>query len=220
MPNLPPLVLAFAERNVPRDRRDHRRLTIAQRGEMCLKPGGAWRSFTAEQWFATREVAFCWHARVKMAPLVTAVVEDAFEAGHGRLDVKMWGKLPIAHEEGPAIDRGEVQRYLAELVWNPAAFLANDALRYDERDEATVRVWTGEPDTHVDMTFDAEGDVVAIRTDTRAYQGGPPRPWHGRFSDYASLGGLRLPTRGEVRWELPEGPYTYWRGEILEVHGS
>jgi hypothetical protein len=37
-----------------------------------------------------------------------------------------------------------------------------------------------------------------------------PTPWGGRFSDYRELGGIRVPTRAEVRWELPEGPFTYW----------
>jgi hypothetical protein len=28
-----------------------------------------------------------------------------------------------------------------------------------------------------------------------------------------------VPTRGEVRWELPDGPFVYWRGAVtaLEV---
>jgi hypothetical protein len=43
------------------------------------------------------------------------------------------------------------------------------------------------------------------------------RPWAGRFSDYAVVGGIRIPTRGEVRWELPDGPFTYWRGTITSI---
>jgi hypothetical protein len=39
-------------------------------------------------------------------------------------------------------------------------------------------------------------------------------PWVGEFHDYRKLGGALIPTRGEVRWELPEGPFTYWRGTI------
>ena len=34
---------------------------------------------------------------------------------------------------------------------------------------------------------------------------------------YAHIGAVRLPTRGEVRWILPDGPYTYWRGEITSL---
>ncbi len=31
------------------------------------------------------------------------------------------------------------------------------------------------------------------------------------------VGGLRVPTRAEVRWELPEGPFTYWLGRITSL---
>jgi hypothetical protein len=44
-----------------------------------------------------------------------------------------------------------------------------------------------------------------------------PRPWGGEFRDYDVVGGVRIPTHAEVRWQLPEGPFTYWRGTIASV---
>lgn len=190
------------------------RVMFEQRGEMRLKPGARFLPFTAEQWMATREVAFCWHARAKMAPLLTAVVEDAYEDGHGRLDAKMWGAVPVAHGEGPDVDRGEVQRYLAELPWNPRAFRENPALRFEARPDRRVRVWTGEPSCYVDLTFDAEGDIAASGCDNRPRGDEGPHRWQGRFFDYVELGGLRVPRRGEVAWLLDEGEFLYWRGEV------
>jgi hypothetical protein len=37
------------------------------------------------------------------------------------------------------------------------------------------------------------------------------------FSDYAEVGGVRIPTRAEVHWELPDGPFTYWRGRVTAL---
>ena len=215
LPVVPAQISDYLERNVPPQARSHARARVAQAGEMRLKPEGKWLPFTAEQWFATEEVAFCWHARVKMAPLVTAVVEDAYEGGVGRLDAKLWGKIGLAHADGPAIDRGEIQRYLAELTWNPVALARNPALRFAARDDGSVRVWTGDAETYVDLRFDAGGDVASIYTETRSFGERGPTPWEGRFFDYAELGGVRMPRRGEVSWHLPEGLFTYWRGEIL-----
>ena len=42
-------------------------------------------------------------------------------------------------------------------------------------------------------------------------------PWVGRFGDYIELGGIRVPGSAEVSWELPEGPFTYWRGEVASL---
>jgi hypothetical protein len=31
------------------------------------------------------------------------------------------------------------------------------------------------------------------------------------------IGGVRIPTRAEVRWELPDGAFTYWRGTVTSL---
>lgn len=190
------------------------RCVIEQEGEMRMSEDGGWMPFTAEQWFETTRVAFCWHARVKMAPLVTAVVEDAYEEGHGRLDAKVWGVVPVARARGLDIDRGEVQRYLAELAWNPWAITRNHELRFAEGVDGPVRVWCRDPGTHVDLRFDDDGNIAGTFTRTRKRDGGEPCPWEGVYADHADVGGLRIPTRAEVTWHLPSGPFTYWRGRV------
>jgi len=42
-------------------------------------------------------------------------------------------------------------------------------------------------------------------------------PWAGDFSDHAVVGRTRIPGRAEVYWELPEGPFVYWRARITSV---
>jgi hypothetical protein len=197
-----------------------KRVVLEQRGTMRLKPDGKWVPFTATQWMAVREVGFCWHARVKMAPLVTAVVDDAYQDGHGRLDAKVWGVVPIAHGEGADVDRGQVQRYLAELPWNPGAVLSNPDLHFEERPHGAVRVWTVDPSRFIDLVFDESGDIVRTFCDNRPLRDRGPTSWEGRFADYEEHGGLRVPTRGEVAWLLPDGVFTYWRGDLVGLEQS
>lgn len=210
---LPPLLQDHVERCVP-DRSDARGTLLHQTGQMRLGPEKPWKPFTAEQTLDARTTGFVWHARFAMAPLVTAVVEDAFEAGKGRLDVKIWGVVPVAHERGLAIDRGEAERYLAELVWCPSAFLYNPDLHFETLDEHRVRVWVVDEETYVDLTFDEAGDIHGIRTTTRS-RDGVIQPWAGRFDAYRTFPcGVRAPSGGEVWWEAPDGNFFYWRGEI------
>ena len=68
--------------------------------------------------------------------------------------------------------------------------------------------------------FDSTGDITAVDTaarpgqvDGREVNAG----WGGRFSDYAWVGGIRIPTRGEVYWDLPDGRFVYWRGQVTAV---
>jgi hypothetical protein len=76
----------------------------------------------------------------------------------------------------------------------------------------------------VRLTVDERGDVVRSWTDARPRANGKTverLPWGGVFTDHAELGGVRVPTRAEAAWELPEGPYAYWRGTVtsLELDG-
>lgn len=214
--DLPAPLAAYLRRNLPSIPAEPRAVILHQRGEMRLAPERGWMPFTAEQTIDAARTGFVWHARVKMAPLVTAVVEDAYEDGHGRLDAKVWGLLSVAHGRGPEIDRGEAQRYLAELPWCPQACIHNDALVFEARGDDVVRVWVGDPATHVDLVFDAARDIVESRTTTRA-RGDEVQPWAGRFFDYRDFGPIRAPARGEVSWHPPEGRFDYWRGEVSSI---
>ena len=42
-------------------------------------------------------------------------------------------------------------------------------------------------------------------------------PWVGEFSNYGVLGGARVPTRAEVRWDLPKGAFVYFRAQVTEA---
>jgi hypothetical protein len=210
---VPDLVAAYYERSVLRPSAKPSGTKLTQTGEIRLAPDRAWMPFTASQTIAAESTAFQWRAGFKMAPLVTGVVEDAIENGKGRLDARIWGILPVARGRGSAIDRGETQRYIAELAWCPEAMLRNPALRFREVAADTVRVWIGDEATYVDWRFDAEGDLVATRTETRS-RDGAPQPWEGRFGDFVDFVDIRAPSVAEVWWDAPEGRFVYWRGKV------
>jgi len=213
---VPDRVAEYVRRCLPDPPPEPRGTLLEQRGEMRLAPERAWMPFTAEQSISADRTAFVWHARFRMAPLVTGVVEDAYEDGRGRLDAKIWGVLPVAHARGLEVDRGEAQRYLAELVWCPLALVHNPELRYGEETDDSVLVWVGDERTWVDLLFDEAGDIVGARTTTRS-RGEEVQPWEGRFWEPRSFDGIRAPARAEVWWEAPEGRFVYWRGEVTAL---
>ncbi len=174
--------------------------------------------FHAIEEFAVEEVAFSWRARFAIVPLVSIRVVDRYAAGQGSLEARLFG-IPVMRASGPETSEGEAMRYLAELAWVPHAIVANRDLEWRELDaqavEVAARVGSGR--AAIRLAFDDAGDLVEASTDRRPRLEGKkivPRPWRGLFSDYASFGGVRVPTKGEVRWELPEGPFTYWRSRI------
>jgi hypothetical protein len=95
---------------------------LRQEGEVRFAPNRPWLPLRAEQWFRGGGIDFRWEARVRMAPLVYAGVVDCFERGRGMLTARVLGIVPVARSWGPATDKGEAMRGLAELPWRPFAF--------------------------------------------------------------------------------------------------
>lgn len=222
MTELPALVERYLARVLPPAAEVPARLRVAQEGEMRLKPGGRWLRFSAVEEFFVREIAFSWQARFSVAPLARVRVVDGYADREGRMDARLFGLVPVLRARGPAVTEGEVYRYLAELPWAPHAMRANPELAWSEVDETTVEVVTqvGLAPVAVRLAFNGAGDVFRTWAKRRPRTEGKTvghHPWGGAFTDHAALSGVRVPTRAEVAWELPDGPFPYWRGTITSL---
>jgi hypothetical protein len=185
---------------------------ITQEGRMRQKPDGRFLRFTATEELEVRRVGFTWRARF---PLGIRVV-DGYEEGAGRLEVRLLG-VPIQRRAGPELARDEALRYLAELPWVPYAMAHNPELEWREVADNAVEV-AASP-LFVRFDFDESGDIVRASSGMRRLEG-KPTPWGGDYSDYAVLGGLRVPTSAEVYWELESGRFVYWCGRVLTAQAG
>jgi len=194
---------------------------MRQQGEMRFAPDRPWLLFEAEQWFEGNGIDFRWLARVRMAPLVSARVIDSFERGRGALTAKVLGVIPVARARGPAAHKGEALRGLAELPWRPFAFRDAPCFAWEAVGPAMLRVTFNDGITKAAVEFevDGEGRVLGAAASSRPRQVGKSvvgTTWSGAFAEYRTFDGLRVPTVAEVTWHLPEGPFTYWRGRVVE----
>jgi hypothetical protein len=194
---------------------------LRQEGEMRFAPDRPWLPFTAEQWFPGSGIDFRWLASVRMAPLLRARVVDCFEGGHGLLTAHVLGFIPVAKSRGPATDKGEAMRGLAELPWRPFAFRERLGITWEAigPDKLRAAFDDGCTQAAVEFDIDREGHVLGGSAASR------PRvvrkqvvetPWSGQFDEYRIFDRVRVPTVAEVSWLLPDGPFTYWRGRITE----
>jgi hypothetical protein len=219
---LPELVRRYVERALPEGEPLPRRLRLTQVGEMRQKPDGRWLPFTAVQEFEVADIAFSWRARFPIVPLVWLSVLDRYDESEGELAVRLWGALTVSRARGPEVDRGEASRYLAELAWVPPAMVANEALEWHELGGGTVEVaaGVGAERLAVQLHFDNAGDITGVYAPARPRRDGKrtiDTPFAGEFSEYRTLAGIRIPTRAEVRWQLPEGPFTYFHGTVTSL---
>jgi hypothetical protein len=215
---LPELVRRYVESALPDSTHTVKKVKLTQVGEMVLKPGKRPLRFDAVEEFATDAVAFTWRARFRILGPLSIRVTDSYRQPDGLLELKALG-LPLRRTRGPELAQGEALRYLAEIPWVPHAIIANTDLRWRAIDDRTAEVRTqvaGER-VAVALTFDDDKIVRTVADRPRLEAGGAPTRWVGEFGDYRSFGAIRVPVRGEVSWELPEGPFTDWRGTITSV---
>ena len=194
---------------------------LRQQGEMRFAPDRPWLSFEAEQWFEGNGIGFRWRARVRMAPFVRASVVDAFQNGSGTLTARVFGVIPVAQARGPATDKAEALRGLAELPWRPFAFGEGSGIAWAATKTAGLCASFDDGRTQAELEFevDPEGRVLGGGTSSRPRMVGKSvveTPWSGAFREYRMFDGLMVPTAAEVTWQLPEGPFTYWRGRVVE----
>jgi hypothetical protein len=189
---------------------------LRQKGEMRLAPGRPWVRFHAEEWFPGSGIDFHWKAWMRVLRVV-----DAFESGRGTLIASLFGVVPVARSTGPATDKGEALRGLAELPWRPFAFRSASHLFWDAVTAHQLRVTFDDGRTHAMAHFDIDdhGHVLGGSARSRPRLAGKKlveTPWFGIYGDYRQFGNLRVPTVAEVSWQFPEGPFTYWRGRVTE----
>jgi hypothetical protein len=187
---------------------------------MRTKPGGRELRFAATERFAVDRVAFTWRARFPLAGPLAIEVRDELAGDDGRLEVRALG-LPLQRRTDRATVRGEALRYLAELPWVPFAMTQNPDLEWRELGERVeVAARLGGERLAVTFDLDASGDIVRASSEQRQVKLGKEwltRPWAGEYEAYGDLGGIRLPTRAEVYWELESGRFSYWQGRVISV---
>ncbi|MEO1193858.1 MAG: DUF6544 family protein [Pseudomonadota bacterium] len=193
---------------------------IQQSCELRFSPEGSWHEMTGDSRVSTAQTAFVWQGSLKRGPLTIVTVLDSLIGGEGLMQARLLSLLPMASATGEACDQAQALRYLGELAWAPDAILQNRALAWRELDPNRLEVSAMTPDgpTSLRLIFEA-GDIVEVQADARprATDGGlEPTPWQARFWDYQQIGPRRLPSKGEVAWILPEGPFVYWRGLVTD----
>lgn len=192
---------------------------IEHAGEFRTGPDAGWSPFRSVQHFSADPPGFVWDASLDMVPLVGIRVRDGYLGGHAAMLGKVAALVPVVDQEGtPELAAGALHRYLAESAWFPTALLPRDGLTWEAVDDSTARVTLTDAGIGVTLQthFGPSGEIVRVEAERyRDVAGvGVLTPFVGHFRAYREIHGMQIPMEGEVEWILPEGRFSYWRGQV------
>ena len=197
---------------------------LEQKGKLKTSPKSAdWSVFKASQIISQDTVSFLWDAKIYIAPLFYVRVRDSLIEGFGAGNVYLMSVLPIGSDEDKLeLNSGALYRYLAEAVWHPTALLPQSGVIWEPVDDkkAIANFKKFNISISLEFTFNNHGEIIGIYTKDRYGKFGDKYikyPWEGRFSDYKEFDGMKIPTKGEVGWHLPDGWWLFWKGHIIEA---
>jgi hypothetical protein len=127
--------------------------TIRLRQKGTMRFGQRWLPLDAEEHYSVQPPGFVWAGTARLGPLPVARARDMYAGGQGRLQVKVASLWPVADASGAQMDQGEMMRYLSEMIWFPAAFLAGN-ISFEAVDDSSARV------TLTDHSRTATGTLV------------------------------------------------------------
>lgn len=191
-------------------------LEWTEEGELRSSPKAKWIPFTARMRLEAGRTSFRWDAVLGTGILTRTAVTDACDERHGWSVAKAAGVLPVARVEGSEVDRGQIQRYLADLGRCPTALLLHPSLEAASAGGRWLRLRdaAGPARAEVELEMGPNGGAVAMRAVRPGMQGRKfvERPWSGRMGGAVEWEGLRVPTTLEASWEFPDGKFVTFRG--------
>jgi hypothetical protein len=195
-------------------------IRLHQEGRMRPGPGQPWMPLQAEEHYSVQPPGFVWAGTLRAGPVTVARARDMYAEGHGRMLVKVASLWPVADASGTQTDQAAMMRYLSEMIWFPAAFLAGN-ISFEAVDDSSARVTLtdhGQTATGI-LFFDPQGrltNFVAKRY--RAADASDPETWSTPVTGYGEFEGLRLPSCGKAVYQLPGGDFDYIEVTITSLH--
>ena len=143
---------------------------------------------------------------------------DAYLNGKGTLKITGLFGLVDVSGEGENFDQGDNLAMWAEAPFTtPSALVLDPRVRWEPIDDTSARLVVpfGEHKEPLRVEFDPGTGLITQISGTR-YRGQEKTkaPWHGEFSEWRTVRGIKVPHRPVGVWEDSEGPYV-----VLDLEG-
>jgi hypothetical protein len=192
---------------------------VTMRGRIRL---GTWLPFTAEQ--ESYADAFSWRARVATGPLTLFRVTDGFAHGTGRVDARLFGRVPLIGSADENTARSAAARAALEAAaYAPPLLLTHPGVDWEVRGAGTIVArWVVGPERpDVEIRIDEAGAIRSVSAPRWGRQRTPDFqyiPFGGELAGERRFGRYLLPSLVSVGWWWGTPRYApFFQAELLDV---
>ncbi|MEJ8801820.1 DUF6544 family protein [Pontibacter sp. H249] len=186
-----------------------------------LKPDKDWMHIDCSQFNAATQPTRIALMQSKMLGIIPFAGKDKYQHSEGNMLIRL-ANFTVSNTKGPEMNVSALVTFLSESVLLPAALLSS-YISWQQVDTHTLEATI--TDAGISATgkfyFDENGMPEKFETEDRFYSTGGSHyqkyTWKAYYLDYKDFNGFYLPSTLKAAWQLPEGEYTYFTGNIKRI---
>lgn len=194
---------------------------LKQSGQFKTNLNAEFKDLTADQYAISHQPGFIWSGDITFAKLIWVRGIDTYFNSEGSLLIKFMSGITISKESGKEISQAQVVRWLLEGVWYPSAFLPSENLKWSEVDSTSAKILFKENDIEISVHvfFNENGSIAKMKTQRYMTTTAGPAltDYTGYFTKYKDVNGIRIPTHGEVEWNMEDQDFLYGKFDIDKI---
>jgi len=187
-----------------------------------MRPDRPWIKIKYEQYNFVSEPARLAYIYSRMFGVIPFEGRDKYVNGQGNMLGKVLKKITVFDVTGAEMNVSAAVTYLSESLVVPASAL-QPYIRWEAVDQNHARAifeYKGVKAEGI-FTFNDKGEFTKFETDERYMDTGNgtsvKHKWTAEASNYVEKNGIKIPTRLEGIWNLPEGDYVYFDGTLKDI---
>lgn len=222
--DLPRPVQRYFNNILSKDRAIIQIAKFKQVGELKVNPKAKeYSPFKASQTVSIPSASFVWDAKIDTSPIVHVNVIDTFINGVAASKVLLFSALKVAKDGNKdELNSAALYRYLAEAPFYPTALLPSSGVTWKpvDNNKALATLTKNGITISLEFRFSSKGEIIGVYTKERFGKFGEDYiqyPWEGKYSDYKTFNGVKIPTKCEVGWHLPSGWWLFLKAKIVDT---
>ena len=195
---------------------------IWHESQIRLKPNQKWMKLRTHQYNCVDEPSRLAYMRANMMGVIPFEGRDKYHDGSGHMFGTLGRVIKVFDEKDIETAQGAAIVLLAEVLLVPS-YAIQPYIHWQSVDELTAKARFIHKGIDVGGTFhfNQQGDYIRFTTNERPYSlpkgGYELQPYTIEVRSYQQQGDIRIAKEVAAIWNLPDGNFEYWKGEIKRI---